>query len=65
MAFSSSRTLPGQRWAARRRLASDDSGFSATPLAAEYFLMKNSAITSTSPGRSRSEGMRRFTTFRR
>ena len=40
MAFSSSRTFPGQRCATIARLASADSGRAATPLAAAYFLTK-------------------------
>ena len=42
-----------------------DSGRSGTPLAAAYFLTKCSARARMSPGRSRSGGRRRFTTFRR
>ena len=38
MAFSSSRTLPGQRWPTSRRRASAESGRSGTPLAAAYLL---------------------------
>ena len=40
MAFSSSRTLPGQRWATMAWRAAADMGRTGTPLAAAYFLMK-------------------------
>ena len=56
---------PGQRWAAKRRRASADSGRSGKALAAAYFLTKCSASAATSAGRSRKAGSRRFTTFRR
>ncbi|MEA5413199.1 flavoprotein, partial [Synechococcus sp. BA-120 BA3] len=42
-----------------------DTGRTGTPLAAAYFRTKKSASAGISPGRSRSDGRRRLTTFRR
>src|ERR1700730_10953361 len=48
-----------------RRRASCASGRAATPLATEYFLMKYSASSITSAGRSRKGGSFRLTTLSR
>src|SRR4029450_1068935 len=62
MAFSSSRTLPGQSCAARTSMAAGDSTI-GRPRA--YFVVKCEARAGMSDRRARNGGMVRLTTFRR
>jgi len=65
IAFSSSRTLPRHELRVMSRFASTVSERCGTPFRSAYFRPKYEASSSTSAGRSRNGGMRRWTTLRR